>query len=42
MNEYDAVNHAFQTIGKHTLKMLGCFNSTLGQICTNPNIGLKM
>jgi len=22
--------------------MLGCFNPTLGQIWTNPNIGLKM
>jgi len=26
----------------NTLKMLGCFNPTLGQIWTNPNIGLKM
>jgi len=26
----------------HTLKMLGCFNPTLGQIWTNPNVGLKM
>jgi len=25
-----------------TLNMLGCFNPTLGQIWTNPNIGLKM
>jgi len=22
-------------------KMLGCFNPTLGQIWTNPNVGLK-
>jgi len=27
---------------KYTLKMLGCFNPTLGQIWTNPNFGLKM
>jgi len=26
----------------HTLKMLGCFNPPLGQIWTNPNVGLKM
>jgi len=26
----------------YTLKMLGCFNPTLGQIWTNPNVGLKM
>jgi len=26
----------------YTLKILGCFNTTLGQIWTNPNIGLKM
>jgi len=25
----------------YTLKMLGCFNPTLGQIWTNPNVGLK-
>jgi len=24
------------------LKMLGCFNPNLGQIWTNPNVGLKM
>jgi len=24
------------------LTMLGCFNPTLGQIWTNPNVGLKM
>jgi len=24
-----------------TLKVLGCFNPTLGQIWTNPNVGLK-
>jgi len=24
-----------------TLKMLGCFNPTLGQKRTNPNVGLK-
>jgi len=23
-------------------KMLGCFNPNLGQIWTNPNVGLKM
>jgi len=23
-------------------KQLGCFNPNLGQICTNPNVGLKM
>jgi len=28
--------------GLYSLKMLGCFNPTLGQILTNPNIGLKM
>jgi len=26
----------------YTLKMQGCFNRTLGQIWTNPNVGLKM
>jgi len=26
----------------HSKKMLGCFNSNLGQIWTNPNVGLKM
>jgi len=25
----------------HALKMLGCFNPTLGQIWTNPAIGLN-
>jgi len=25
----------------YTLKMLGCFNPTLGQIWTNPDVGLK-
>jgi len=28
--------------GSNTLKRLGCVNPTLGQIWTNPNIGLKM
>jgi len=26
----------------HCKKMLGCFNPILGQIWTNPNVGLKM
>jgi len=26
----------------HNLKMLGCLNPNLGQIWTNPNVGLKM
>jgi len=26
----------------HSKKMLGCFNPNLGQIWTNPNVGLKM
>jgi len=26
----------------YTLKMLGCFNPILGQIWTNPNVGLKI
>jgi len=26
---------------QYTLKMLGCFNPTLSQIWTNPNVGLK-
>jgi len=26
---------------QHWAKMLGCFNSNLGQICINPNVGLK-
>jgi len=30
------------TESTRSLKMLGCFNPTLGQIWTNPNIGLKM
>jgi len=25
-----------------TLKLLGCFKPNLGQIWTNPNVGLKM
>jgi len=25
----------------HSKKMLGCFNPILGQIWTNPNVGLK-
>jgi len=24
------------------VKMLGCFNPNLGQIWTNPNVGIKM
>jgi len=32
----------YQPITHYTLKMLGCFNPTLGQIWTNPNIGLKI
>jgi len=30
--------HSFNHL--HTLKMLGCFNPILGQIWTNPAIGL--
>jgi len=26
---------------KYTLKMLSCFNLNLGEIWTNPNVGLK-
>jgi len=38
------VSHPFPNYewSPYTLKMLGCFNPTLGQIWTNPNIGLKM
>jgi len=30
------------TILLHSKKMLGCFNPNLGQIWTDPNVGLKM
>jgi len=34
--------NGFRNLGTITLKMLGCFRPTLGQIWTNPAIGLNM
>jgi len=47
MCDYQVLNYCifslFLLFFYYTLyKMLGCFNPTLGQIWTNPNIGLKM
>jgi len=28
--------------GEHITRKMGCFNPNLGQIWTNPNVGLKM
>jgi len=40
-NNNNNKNNNHSNVKLYTLKMLGCFNPTLGQIWTNPNIGFK-
>jgi len=43
MNELGlGLTHANSEMLVYTLKMLGCFNPTFGQIWTNPKVWLKM
>jgi len=41
-HEFCDLNSSQTFLNMYALKMLGCFNPILGQIWTNPSVGLKI